>query len=141
MIKIDMQSTAKFQQNKGKVFNYLANRGVDNQNYLEIIKNYPFGLLADNIFYIGEMVSGYEYTLEYFFSDIATICPDIETVNKNLQTDSGDILSIANVYGEDIICMNIKTGEILLWELESGNGDMIHIAKDIKEFIAMIIYK
>ncbi len=141
MIKINMHSTANFKQNKDMVLNYLVNRGVENKTYLEIIKNYPFGLLAENIFYIGEAIVGYEYTLEYFFSDEATMSPDIKTVNKNLQTDCGDILSIANVYGEDIICMNIKTGEILLWELESGNGDMVHIAKNFEEFLAMIIYK
>lgn len=53
MIKINMRSTAKFKQNKDLVLNYLENRGVDNKTYLEIIKNYPFGLLSENIFYIG----------------------------------------------------------------------------------------
>lgn len=141
MIRINKQSTAQFKQNKDKVLNYLLNRGVDSKTYLDIIKNRPFGLLAENIFYIGEKIDGSEYTLEFFFTDEATISPDIETVNRNLQTDYGDILSIANVCGEDIICMNIKTGQIFLWELESGSGDMVPIAKSIDQFIAMIIYK
>ncbi len=134
---IRVKTDKKFIQDKTKVLKYLESRNVKDNEYLLFIQQLDFGLLEDNIFYIDDE----EYTLDYFYSNSDVNGYDIIQVNKNLNLASGSILAIANVHGEDIICLNTCTNEILLWELESGVGDMVHIADSFHEFEQMLDFE
>ena len=63
---------------------------------------------------------------------------DIIQANRNLGLDNGDIVAIANAAGDDIICMNIKTNEILLYLIETGDMEFIHVADSFEDFCAKI---
>lgn len=44
------------------------------------------------------------------------------------------------VEGDDIICMNTKTNEILLYLVQTGDMQFVHVANNFDEFYKMIKY-
>ena len=79
-----------------------------------------------------------DYTVEYLLSCSVIDGRDIIKANKNLTFDDGDIIAIAVVAGDDIVCMNVKTKEVLLYLIETGDMKYLHIADDFAEFCKMI---
>ncbi len=134
--KIDIENDRDFIQDKGYVLSYLKSKDVNNASYIKFIKNNNFGILAKNVF----NANNEEYSLEYFFSCSSVEGKDIINANKNIQSLLIDknLLGIAKVLGDDIVCLDIKTGEIYLWLIETNDGEKIHIAKSFDEFINMI---
>lgn len=56
--------------------------------------------------------------------------------NETLKTASGDALAIGLIEGDDVICMDIPSGTILIWMIQSGNGEFIKVSDSFEEFLA-----
>ena len=136
MLKISAKRKEDFKQDKEYVLTYLKSRNVNDTDYLKLIEENDFGFLEENTFY----VDGYEYSVDAFCTCSQISGLDIKGVNKNHKTDTGGEIVIAGVWGDDAICMNINTGEILLWLIETGEWEKVHVANSFKEFISQITY-
>ena len=134
MIKIIGKMNEHFIQDKAYVLDYLRSRSVKDTDYISFITDNDFGIWEKNFFIVGDD----EYRVDALCtcSDISGY--DLKKANRNLGTDDGDCIAIGGVTGDDTICMNIKSGEILLWLTESGEGETVHIADNFAEFLAMI---
>jgi len=139
VLKFKSERKNEFLQNKQYVLDYLKTRMVKDNNYLDFIKNNDFAFLKDNTItiYNKEYNQNEGYMIECFFT-CSTTGYDIIKANKNLNLDNGDIIAIANVAGDDVICMNVKTNEILLYLIESGDMQFVHIADNFEKFYNMI---
>lgn len=136
--KLPICSTIGYVQDKKYVLDYLLSRNVEDEYYLNLIKNNDFGKLQNNTF----VVEGLEYTLDCFCSCSTNSGNDIVGVNNNLaeDLDNSDEIIIAGINGDDVVIMNTKTNEILLWLIETGEYEKIHVANSLKEFVNMIKY-
>lgn len=137
MNSLKIESKVGFSQNKEYVISYLQSRGVKTASYYELIRNNDFGLLKNNVI----KVSGIEYRVDAICSCSKNSGFDIVEINKNLETSQGDILVIAGVAGDDVICIKLSTGEIFLWLIETGEWEKVFVSSSIDSFINMIVYK
>lgn len=139
-LKFKEERKNEFNQNKEYVLNYLKIRNVKDDKYLEFINNNDFAFFKDNIIHIfnKEYNQNDEYMIENFLSCSSVAGRDIIQANKNLGLDIGDIIAIASVAGDDVVCMNIKTNEICLYLIETGNMKFVHIADNFVDFCNMI---
>lgn len=135
MLKIE--SSTSFKQDKNYVLTYLQYRKVNVPQYFELINNNDFGILKNNTI----VINGLEYRVDALCTCSSNSGYDIVNVNKNLQTDNGDTIVIAGVAGDDVICMDISTGEIFIWLIETGEWEKEYVAPSIDVFINMINYK
>ena len=113
---------------------YLKSRGVYNKRYFSFLRSGKFGLLDNAIFTNGEN----EYEITHFLSNSAIAGYDIKSVNRVLKLDGTNEIAIALVSGDDVICYNILTNEVTLWQIQTGEGEKTNIAESLDDFFAII---
>ena len=130
-MEIQEETIALFDQDKKYVMDYLESRKVTNQELVRIILNQPFGLLKDTTFFIGEE----EYGITHFLakSDIAGY--DIQKVNTILGTEALGIVAFAIVVGDDALCYDIKSKEVILWMIQTGGGERLLVSDNLSKFL------
>ena len=140
MLKFKEERKNEFSQNKEYVLNYLKTRNVKDDKYLQFIMDNDFAFLKDNkiVVFNKEYNQNEEYMIENFLSCSNVAGRDIVQANKNLGLDDGDIVAVASVAGDDTICMNVKTNEICLYLIETGDMQFVHVADNFVEFCNMI---
>ena len=57
------------------------------------------------------------------------------TTNSLLKMDIGSYMAIGLIEGDDVICMELKSGSILLWMIQSGDGEFIKVFDSFEAFI------
>lgn len=134
--KIKISSDENFIQDKEYVLSYLNSKGVKNKSYLEFIKNNNFGILEKNIFNLNNG----NYSVDYFFSRSNEEGKDIVSANKNIQRilNNENLIGIAKVLGDDIVCLDIVTGDVYIWLIETGDGEKVNIANSFDKFINLL---
>lgn len=71
------------------------------------------------------------------FLDLSERCGyGLIVTNKTLGTDTGDTLVIGLIEGDDVICMDIPSGSISIWMIQSGDGEQLKVADSFQEFLA-----
>lgn len=134
MIVISNKSKDKFIQNKKYVLDYVSSRSVNDFTYLSFLRNNDFGFWKNNSFLVEED----EYSVEALCTCSSIDGYDIKKANINLGTNEGTIIAIGGVYGDDTICMNIETDEIFILLTETGDGELVYVAKNFQSFLSKI---
>mgnify|MGYP007070218728 CR=1 FL=1 len=124
-----------FDQDNEYVIGYLNKRGLDNAELNKIIREYPFGLLEEAKFFVGND----PYELTHFLSKSDTMGYDIRKVNALLKTNETDDVVFAVVLGDDAVCCNVTTGEVYIWLIQSGEGERIDTGLTLTDFLNNII--
>ena len=124
-------TTTLFEQDKQYVIDYYESRDVRNTKLHRIIQEYPFGLLKDVSFTIGEK----EFFITHFLSKSDDEGYDVRKLNALLKTDSTDIVAFAVVLGDDVLCYDVKTKDVFIWRIQTGNGDKLHVSDDLSGFL------
>lgn len=113
---------------------YLLSRGLDTNIifFLESIK-------STECSFIPFTAKQEDYAVHHFLDESGKAGYDVEKTNKLLKTEGTDFVAVALVEGDDAICINTKSGHVVLWLIQSGNGEMIPVAKTFTDFIKMSI--
>lgn len=111
---------------------YLTKRGVKDTFYRSfLLRNNGAG----QTFTLCSTI-GVDYMVSHFL-DLSERCGyGLIVTNKTLGTISGDTLVIGLIEGDDVICMDIPSGSISIWMIQSGNGEQLKVADSFKEFLA-----
>lgn len=130
-MEIQEETIALFDQDKKYVMDYLKSRKVTNRELEKIIQKYPFGLLKDTSFFIGEE----EYGISHFLSKSDVIGYDIQKVNTLLGTEALGIVAFAIVVGDDVLCYDIKSEEVVLWMIQTDGGERLLVSDNLTMFL------
>lgn len=131
-MEVQKETIALFDQDKEYVIDYLKSREVINQKLDNIIYAYPFGLLKDTSFFVGED----EFGISHFLGKSDVLGYDIKKVNNLLDTKSLGIVAIAIIIGDDALCYDPKTNEVFLWMIQTGEGEKHHVSDDLTKFLS-----
>jgi hypothetical protein len=134
MIKVREETKAFFGTDKESLFAYLDLRNLQNQEYRKFIQESPFGCLEENTL----LVDGEGYGVSHFLTVSNIDGFDLEKANKNLGLDKGEVMAIALVEGDDVLCLHLKTGEVFLWMISCGEGEEIPVTATFTEFLDRI---
>lgn len=117
-----------------KLLKYLRARGVNDNAYIDfccngIIKGEKFELCS-----INEL----DFVVDHFFDGSDEIGFGLIQTNEVLNTSAGKLLSIGAILGDDIICMEIETGKIMLWLIQNGDGETVEVADTFAAFLEAV---
>ncbi|MGM9597336.1 MAG: hypothetical protein ACI3XO_05935 [Eubacteriales bacterium] len=119
--------------NKNELSAYLDKRGVNDPTYRNFItkeqKNHKKFKLCS--------VNKFDFIVDHFLDSSEIIGYGLEKTNIILGTNSGSRLAIALIEGDDVVCMDVITGSIALWMVQTGNGEYIKISDSFQSFICM----
>lgn len=130
-MEIQEETIALFDQDKQYVMDYLRSRKLTNRELNRIIKKYPFGLLKETSFFIGEE----EYGISHFLSKSDITGYDIQKVNSLLGTEVLGIVAFAIVVGDDALCYDPKSKEVFMWLIQTGEGDRLRVSDNLTKFL------
>lgn len=134
MIKIKEETKTFFTLDKPALFAYLDSRMVYNKDYRNFLEKVPFGCLEENSFFVG----GECYGVSHFLTVSNIDGFDIKKANQHLGLDKGSVIAIALVEGDDVLCLDLITGEVFLWMISCGDGEKILVSKTFNMFLNMI---
>lgn len=130
-MEIQEETIALFDQDKKYVMDYLKSRKVTNRELGKIIQKQPFGLLKDTTFFIGEK----EFGITHFLSKSDIAGYDIQKVNTLLGTEALGIVAFAIVVGDDALCYDTKSKEVILWMIQTGGGERLLVSDNLSKFL------
>ena len=133
-MEIQKETINLFDQDKEYVINYLKSRSVINQKLDDIINAYPFGLLEDTSFFVGED----EFGISHFLAKSDIIGYDIMKVNNLLGTEALGIVAFAIIIGDDALCYDPKNNEVFLWMIQTGENERLHVSNDLTKFLSSL---
>ncbi len=110
---------------------YLNKRKVKDEIYKDFIinetnKKVPFKLFQ---------VDGFDYKMSHFLDDSEQEGYGLLATNETLNLSDSNYIAIGLVEGDDVICMNTLNSEIVLWLVQTGNGERVKIAESFKSFL------
>ena len=130
-MEVRMDTVQFFKQNKEYVLDYLQKRGIKSEKLSHFISEKPFGLLCDAVF----MFKNEEYEITHFLSNSDIVGYDIRKVNEMLNTDETNECVFAVIMGDDVLGYNIKTEEVFIWYVQTGDGEKTVIADNLDKFL------
>ena len=114
---------------------YLRERKVVDSNYLDSITTEDLNKNKFSLF----SVDGQEYMLSHFFDNSDELGYGLTKTNHILKTENTNMVAIAIVEGDDVVCINTTDNSIWLWCLQTGNGEFVKIINSFEEFKSMVI--
>ncbi len=130
-MEIQEETIILFDQDKKYVKDYLKSRKVTNRELGKIIQKHPFGLLKDTSFFVGEE----EFGISHFLSKSDVTGYDIQKVNTLLGTEALNIVAFAIVMGDDVLCYDIKSKEVILWLVQTAEGERLLVSDNLTKFL------
>ena len=109
---------------------YLIDRKLFDSDYYRCVKAEDLNKRQYKLF----SVDGQDYMLSHFFDDSNELGYSLIKTNCILQTDNSNMVAIAAVQGDDVICINISDNSIWLWCIQSANGNYAKIADSFNLF-------
>ena len=116
---------------KSELINYLNKRKVNDNDYLKFILNYN----PDNYKFTLCTVNGFDFVVSHFLDWSKEKGYGIIATNEILKTDSGQKMAIGLIEGDDVICLDIKSGQITIWMIQTGEGEHIIAAESFVSFL------
>ena len=113
---------------------YLIKRKVTDSNYLNNITELNRNKENFRLF----LLNGHEYMVSHFFDNSNRLGFDLMLTNSILQTEDSNMVAIAAVEGDDVICIKANENSVWLWFIQSGSGELEKISNTFKEFLQKI---
>lgn len=79
-----------------------------------------------------------DYMISHFFDESDDVGFSLIKTNEILETNKTDMIAIAAVGGDDVICLSTTDNSVWIWCLQTGNGECIKISDTFKLFTKMI---
>ena len=114
-----------------ELVDYLNRRGVRDNIYRSFVQQYR----PDDYKFIMCTINGFDYIVSHFLDRSERKGYGLIATNETLQTEKSGQLVIGLIEGDDVICLDPKTGQISLWLVQTGNNDCVTVAKSFQEFI------
>lgn len=114
---------------------YLNSKGVLDNTYRKF-------LLDDNSDLEFKLcsVSGFDFMVDHFLDKSDIKGYGIIPTNETLKLTETTFLAIGLIEGDDIICMDVTTGKIILWLIQTGTGEHLLVADSFADFIKSCVY-
>lgn len=111
---------------------YLISRGVKDAFYRRFLFDND---VASHSFRLCS-TGGFDYMVSHFLDLSERKGYGLMITNETLKTDSGDVLAIGLIEGDNVICMDIPSGVVSIWMIQSGNGEHLKVSDSFEEFFA-----
>lgn len=116
------------------LYEYLQNRGVTDKNYLSFILKAETRDEKFKLFF----VEGQVYMLSHFLDASDEPGYGLIKTNDVLGLTHTEMLAIALVEGDEVICINNNDNSICLLSFQSGQRKLYSVAGTFHEFLSMI---
>lgn len=117
-----------------QLLEFLDSRNITDVDYISYIKTLPhekkFKLFS---------VSGADFILEELYGNEEDPYQNLIAMNLRLFPDDIRYTVIGRVAGDDLLCFEAGTNTIVLWLLENGDGEWIHVADSFIDFWKMAV--
>ncbi len=110
---------------------YLNQRGVKDDIYRAFVKQYR----PDDYSFTMCSTDGFDYIVSHFLDKSKRKGYGLIATNETLETEQRGQLAIGLIEGDDVICLDPRTGRISLWLIQTGNKEYIAVAKSFQDFI------
>ncbi len=117
--------------NDNELINYLDQRGVKDNTY----RNFVLNCATENYNFSLCTINGFDYAVSHFLDRSLKNGYGLISTNKALGTESGRQLAIGLIEGDDVICLDLKNGQINIWMIQNGNGEHLVVAKTFQDFL------
>ena len=117
------------------LYRYLCNRGVKDKAYIDYLKkidSFQMGFRLTSI-------NGFDFKVIQLFDKTDYPGRGLIVTNEILGTDHGDIVAIGAIDGDDLVCIDVARGKIVIWMIENGEGEYLDIADSFSEFAEMAL--
>lgn len=114
-----------------ELIGYLDRCGVMDRSYRDFV------LRSNSDEYIFTLctTSGFDYAVSHFFDKSEKKGYGLIATNEALRTGLGHQLAIGLIEGDDVVCLDPKTGRISIWMIQTGNGEQLVVAESFDDFI------
>lgn len=117
--------------NDNELISYLDQRGVKDNIYREFVLNYA----TENYNFSLCTANGFDYAVSHFLDRSSKKGYGLIATNIALGTETGRQLAIGLIEGDDVICLDLKNGQISIWMIQNGNGEHLIVAKTFRDFL------
>lgn len=122
-------------QSKVKIYEYLNKIGLNNEQYNDFISSY----VAEDTAYTLCTINGFDFIVSHFFDETEENGYGLIPTNNLLRFPNEGQLAIGLIEGDDVICLNIKNGEVGIFMIQTGDGEYIKVADSLNEFLEKAI--
>lgn len=114
---------------------YLKERNVTDKNYL----NYIMAEDTENEEYKLFMVEEQAYMLSHFLDSSEELGAGLIKTNGVLGLENTNLIAIAVLEGDDVICIDNADNSVWLLSFQSGNKELFYVTETFDEFRTMAI--
>ena len=114
-----------------ELIGYLDWRGVQDHCYRDFVLRYS----PDEYNFTLCTSDGFDYAVSHFLDKSEKKGYGLIVTNEALKKGLGHQLAIGLIEGDDVICLDPKTGQISIWMIQTGNGEHIIVADSFNDFV------
>lgn len=114
-----------------KLIQYLDSRGVQDGAYRDLVQTGGEEKLQFEIVCADD----FEYQVSHFFNESGKKGYGLIPTNELLKTHTGPMMAIGAIEGDDVICMDLRSGAVYLWMIQTGEGEYMKAADSFSEFL------
>lgn len=118
-----------------KIREYLDIRDIKDEKFVEYMSEMDLKGTTKKVC----SVEGFDFVLSHFFDDSDMPGYGLIITNQILGLDAGNKMAIGLIEGDDVVCMDILTGQITVWMVQTGEGEDVKVADSFREFQKMCI--
>ncbi len=119
------------------IMEYLHLRGVKDKNYQDYLLHSDVLCLKFQLC----SLNGFDYMVNHLFDASERLGYGLIPTNRVLNTDKTSCIAIGLIEGDDMICMDVFSGEIFLWMIQTGEGERLRVASSFKEFMELTVHE
>ena len=110
---------------------YLDNQGIHDEVLWDYILKYEYPDEGYKLCSVGK----FDFMVSHFFDDSDLPGYGLIATNAILEGKDEDLVAIGLIEGDDIICYKKFTGQVFLWMVQTGVGELVEVADTFKQFI------
>lgn len=137
-MNFDLEKTKKYFQKNGKdklIINFLLQKGVTSQEYIDFFKINGGGFLQYNTL----LINGEEFTIDTFLGSSNEAIYDLIKTNKMMNLDNSKLIAIATCVGDDLICLKPHDQGVYYCQLDDIDGNnLVKLAEDFNSFLKLV---
>lgn len=118
-----------------KIREYLDKRDIKDEKFVEYLSRMVLKETTSKVC----SVEGFDFVLSHFLDNSDIPGYGLIITNQILGLDEGNKIAIGLIEGDDVVCMDILTGQITIWLIQTGEGEDIKVADSFREFQEMCI--
>ena len=114
-----------------ELIGYLDRCRVNDRSYRDFVLRHN----SDEYSFTLCTTDGFDYAVSHFFDKSENKGYGLIATNEALRTGLGHQLAIGLIEGDDVICLDPRTGRISIWMIQTGRGEYLFAAETFGEFL------